>query len=461
MNRTIYPSTLAGNIYAPASKSSMQRACAAALLSTKKAIITNPGHSNDDKAAQGIIKALGAVITLVNDETIEINSSFLDDPGNIRSKENSVNCGESGLSIRMFTPVVALCNNEVTINGEGSLVTRPMDFFDQVLPQLGVTISSNSGKLPLKVNGPLQPKDITIDGSLSSQFLTGLLMAFSVAPIDHPVTIQVKDLKSKPYIDLTLDVMQQFGMNVPENKNYEAFIFKPASHPDSHQNSDLKSQVSNLKSQISYTVEGDWSGGAFLLVAGAIAGDIRVSGLQQSSTQADKKILEALMAANAGIAMEAKGIKLHAAPLTAFEFDATDCPDLFPPLVALAANCKGVTTIKGVSRLAHKESDRGLTLQQEFGKMGIQVELDGDWMHVHGGPVKGALVHSRHDHRIAMACATAALKANGPTTIEEAQAVNKSYPDFYEHLKQLGAKVTGDLEYGAALKEIYSDKENK
>ena len=328
MNRTIYPSTLTGSIYAPASKSSMQRACAAALLSTKKAVITNPGHSNDDKAAQGIIKALGAAITTVNDETIEITGSFLDDRDHIRSKEASMNCGESGLSIRMFTPVVALCSNEITIKGEGSLVTRPMDFFDQVLPQLGVAITSNNGKLPLKVQGPLKPRDILIDGSLSSQFLTGLLMAFSVAPIDHPVTIRVNELKSKPYIDLTLDVMRQFEMKVPENKNYEEFIF----HPGSRRVSDHKTETSDLKSQIiNYTVEGDWSGGAFLLVAGAIAGDIRVRGLQQSSTQADKKILEALMAANAGIAMEAKGIKLHAAPLTAFEFDATDCPDLFPP----------------------------------------------------------------------------------------------------------------------------------
>jgi len=154
--------------------------------------------------------------------------------------------------------------------------------------------------------------------------------------------------------------------------------------------------------------------------------------------------------------MDAKGITLHAAPMTAFEFDATDCPDLFPPLVALAANCKGVSVIKGVSRLAHKESDRGITLQEEFGKMGIRVDLDGDFMHVHGGPLKGALVHSRHDHRIAMACATAALKADSAVTIEDAEAINKSYPDFYDHLKALGATVTGGLEYRNALNEIYS-----
>jgi len=448
MNITIHPSKLTGAIYAAASKSSMQRACAAALLSKQKVVIKNPGHSNDDIAAMGIIKALGAEITEIDRDTIAVESRFLSDPSNIVSSENAVNCGESGLSIRMFTPIVALCKNEVTINGAGSLVTRPMDFFDEILPQLGVSIHSNGGKLPLKVSGPLQPKAITIDGSLSSQFLTGLLMAFSATPANEPVTIRVNDLKSKPYIDLTLDVMKKFGLRVPEHDNYETFTFTAA-----------QPETLNLKPEpLTYTVEGDWSGGAFLLVAGAIAGDIRVQGLQQTSTQADKKITEALMAAGAGIAMEAKGIVLHAAPLKAFEFDATDCPDLFPPLVALAANCEGITVIKGVSRLAHKESDRGITLQDEFGKMGIRVVLDGDLMRVHGGAIKGAVVHSRHDHRIAMACATAALKADGPVTIEEAEAINKSYPDFYDHLKELGATVTGGLEYRDALNEIYSGK---
>lgn len=448
MKVTIQPAMLSGNIYAPASKSSMQRACAAALLSRKKVVITNPGHSNDDKAAQGIIKALGAVITKVGNETIEIQSSFLDTPATITSKEDAVNCGESGLSIRMFTPIVSLCNNEVTINGEGSLVTRPMNFFDEILPELGVAIASNAGKLPLKVRGPLQPKNINIDGSLSSQFLTGLLMAFSASQLEQPVTISVNDLKSKPYIDLTLHVMQQFGMNVPENKNYEAFVF---SKPE---------VIATSEGTINYTVEGDWSGGAFLLVAGAIAGKIQVRGLQLTSTQADKKIVDALMDAGAGIAMDAKGISLTPASLKAFEFDATDCPDLFPPLVALAANCAGVTVIKGVNRLAHKESDRGITLQEEFGKMGIVVELNGDLMRVHGGAAKGAMVHSRHDHRIAMACAVAALKANGEVTIEDAEAVNKSYPDFYDHLKELGATVTGGLNYMDSLKEVYGNNLN-
>src|SRR5436190_13727280 len=419
MKVTIHPSQLKGIIQAPASKSSMQRGCAAALLTKGESIIQNPGHSNDDKAAMDIIQKLGAEVRTDNEKLI-VNSHGI----NPVSKE--INCGESGLSIRMFTPIVALSEKEITINGEGSLKQRPMGFFDEILPKLGVKIKSNDGKLPMTVQGPLIPANIEVDGSLSSQFLTGLLMAYSAAGAND-VSIKVKDLKSKPYIDLTLDVMKQFGMNVPENKNYKEFVF----HSESTQDSPRQ-----------YTVEGDWSGGAFLLVAGTIAGSITVRGLDLSSTQADRKIMDALMDANAAIAMEAKGIQAHPGGLRGFEFDATDCPDLFPPLVALASYCEGETKIKGVRRLKHKESNRAVTLQDEFDLMGIRIDIEDDTMIIHGGVIKGADVHSHHDHRIAMACAVAALGANSETVIEEAYAVKKSYPDFYNDLKSLGANVS-------------------
>lgn len=254
-------------------------------------------------------------------------------------------------------------------------------------------------------------------------------MAYAAADA-RAVTITVNNLKSKPYIDLTLKVMQAFGLNAPLNKNYESFYFKApvAGHTTSQTRR--------------YTVEGDWSGGAFLLVAGAVAGNIEVKGLDPDSAQADKKILAALQDADAGMEISSKSIKLFPGKLKAFAFDATDCPDLFPPLVALAAYCSGLTTIKGVSRLAHKESNRGLTLQEEFGKMGLTVDLEKDTMLIQGGNgLKGATVHSRHDHRIAMACAVAALRAEGETTIEEAEAINKSYPDFYDDLATLGAGI--------------------
>src|SRR6187431_1002690 len=221
MKVTIQPSQLKGIIQAPASKSSMQRACAAALLSKGTSIIFNPGHSNDDKAALDIIQKLGAKVQVEGSE-LKIESS------GVNPIANEINCDESGLSIRMFTPIVALSDKEITINGSGSLESRPMDFFDDILPLLGVKIKSNDGKLPITVQGPLVPANIEVDGSLSSQFLTGLLMAYSAAGANN-VSIKVKDLKSKPYIDLTLDVMKQFGLNVPENKNYEEFIFKKSS----------------------------------------------------------------------------------------------------------------------------------------------------------------------------------------------------------------------------------------
>ena len=441
MKVTIHPSKLSGIINANASKSSMQRACAAALLTRGKTVLHDPGHSDDDKAAIGIIKALGAWVEEENGE-LKIES------GGVNPISDSINCGESGLSIRMFTPIVALSDKEITINGSGSSVKRPMDLFDQILPQLGVKIKSNGGKLPMMVQGPLQPKSIEVDGSLSSQFLTGLLFAYSASPnpskggafedaASSAFSIKVRDLKSKPYIDLTLDVMKQFGLRVPENKNYEEFIF----------NYDT-SLIPPSGGGGAYTIERDWSGGAFLLVAGAIAGPITVRGLDLMSTQADKAIVDVLMKANAGIAIESKGIKIHPAAMTAFEFDARDCPDLFPPLVALAAYCKGKTIVKGVSRLIHKESNRAITLQDEFDKMGVTIDLEDDLMIIHGsGIVKGADIHSHHDHRIAMACAVAALKANSETVIEEAQAVNKSYPDFYEHLKQLGAIIKNDFTF--------------
>ena len=427
---TIKPSNISGTIQAPASKSSMQRACAAALLHHGESIIHHPGHSNDDRAAVELIQQMGATVSVEGDKLVVTSTG-------VRPKGNEVNCGESGLGIRMFAPVISLSDQEITINGEGSLLKRPMDFFDEVLPQLDVEISSNNGRLPLKVKGPLQPTDIEIDGSLSSQFLTGLLMAYSAAGA-RGVSIRVNDLKSRPYIDLTLDVMEKFGFDVPENKNYESFYFQRSTTTNEH-------NVTASTSLRTYVVEGDWSGGAFLLVAGAITGKIVIEGLDVASTQADKSILTALQQTGAILSIQSNRIEIGPplSPLKPFHFDATECPDLFPPLVALASYCEGKSTIEGTERLTHKESSRGITLQEEFAKMGIEIGLQDNLMIIKGGTgVKGSHVHSRHDHRIAMACATAAIKAEGETVIEEAQAINKSYPDFYADIRKLGVSVT-------------------
>jgi len=430
----VHPGTVRGKITAPASKSSMQRAAAAALVSGGASRILNPGISNDDQASIGVIEALGASVT--KDEAgallIRANGSLTEQTQN--SGEITVHFGESGLGIRMFTSIAALRSGVTHILGEGSLSTRPMDFFDETLPQLGVRVKSRQGKLPLEIQGPLVPKDITIDGSLSSQFLTGLLLAYAAADATD-VTIFVTDLKSRPYVDLTLKVMADFGLKVPRNNHYESFYFDGS-----------KSVKDNAL--VTYQVEGDWSGGAFLLVAGAIRGPIKVSGLDPQSTQADKAVLQAL--ADAGCQLSVTGELIEIGPagagneLKAFHFDATDCPDLFPPLVALASYCQGKTVIEGVSRLAHKESNRALTLQEEFAKLGVNIDLQEDLMIIEGGkPLQGNVsTHSRHDHRIAMAAAVAALGAEGPVTIEEAAAVKKSYPNFYRHLETLGVTLS-------------------
>lgn len=422
MKAIVSPSLVKGTATIPASKSAMQRACAAALIRHGKTVLHNPGVSADDQAALNIIRQLGAQVEQ-QDGTVQISSN------GIAPIADTINCGESGLSVRMFTSIAALSYKELSVTGTGSLTRRPLGFFNEVLPQLGVACESNNGTLPLKIKGPLRPKNIEVDGTLSSQFLTGLLFSYAAADASD-VTIKVNNLNSKPYIDLTLHIIEAFGLKAPVNHNYEAFYF-PATSPQGKASS----------APLDFAVEGDWSGAAFLLVAGAVNGDLVVNGLDVFSTQADKAILQALMQAGALISIEEHQIEVRKSALKAFHFNAVDCPDLFPPLVSLAAYCEGTSVIEGVHRLTHKESNRALTLQEEFGKMGIEVTLQDDLMLVKGGAVQAASVHAHHDHRIAMACAVAALRASGDMLIEEAQAVNKSYPQFWEHLQKLGVPV--------------------
>ena len=421
MKARIQPSDVYGEIHSSPSKSSMQRACAAALLHVGTTIIHNPGISDDDLAALDIIQKLGAIVIHNTDGTISINSK------GVKPIDTIINCGESGLSLRMFTSIAALSKQPITIEGKGSLLKRPIDFFEKVLPLLNVDVSTKEGRLPIYIKGPLVPKSIEIESAGSSQYLTGLLMAFGSA-VTEPTVIKVKNLESKPYIDLTLSVMEAFGLNRPINDQYHSFSFTPS--------------VEKIKDNLHYTIEGDWSGAAFLLVAGAIAGEVTVFGLQNNSTQADRAILQVLENAGCRITNEENTISVSKSSLKPFQFDATDCPDLFPPLVALACYCNGISEIKGVKRLLHKESNRAVALQQEFSKMNVEIELADDVMKVKGGgSIAGANVHSHGDHRIAMACAVAALSAKDEVIIEHAEAINKSYPLFFDHLKKLGTTV--------------------
>jgi 3-phosphoshikimate 1-carboxyvinyltransferase len=242
---------------------------------------------------------------------------------------------------------------------------------------------------------------------------------------DDDSEIKVTNLKSKPYIDMTLDILKDFGIEI-SNKDYKVFRI-----PGRQQYKALK-----------YEVESDWSGGAFLLVAGAINGDLRITGLHSASFQSDAGILKALEMAGADLKIHDSYIEAAKSTMKAFEFDATESPDLFPPLVALASYCEGVTRIKGASRLTYKESDRASTIVEEFGKMNITIEVNNDQMFVTGGKVNGARVNSHEDHRIAMAEAVAALGATDEVFIKDSHCVAKSYPGFFDDLRKIGAKVS-------------------
>lgn len=426
MIATIKSSTIHGMLSAPTSKSAMQRACAAALLTNGTSIIHNPGKSNDDKAAIHIIEQLGAaVITATDGASITIISEGIATVQN--TKATLLDCGESGLSLRMFTPIAALAHHAITITGHGSLNKRPMHFFESVLPTLSVKITAKDACIPLQIQGPLVPKNIIVNGSQSSQYITGLLMAYAAATTED-ASIKVNQLHSKPYVELTLAIMQQFQMNLPDVSGLEVFDFHPAT---------------NEVRTIEYTVEGDWSSAAFLLVAAAINGDITITGLNTFSTQADAAILDVLEDCNADISIdEDDAIHVKSAALTAFEFDATDSPDLFPPLVALACFCTGTSIIKGVHRLQHKESNREQTLIKEFRKLGIEIKKEDDALIIAGQQrLQGAKVTAHNDHRIAMSLAIMGLNSENLIEIEDAASVDKSYPDFWKDLAFLGADI--------------------
>lgn len=414
MERIIAPSKVSGSVKAPSSKSMSQRAIAAGVLATGETTIINPSYCDDSLAAMGIAVGLGARVEPGNEE-LKITGT-----GNL--KENRLNCGESGLAIRMFSPIAALYPAEIILTGSGSLKKRPMAMIEEALKQFGVSCVTSGGMLPITINGPLKGGRCEIDGSISSQLLTGLLMALPVAENDS--VIKVKDLKSKPYIDMTLQVLEKFGISI-ENAGHEIFHIK-----------------GNQKYKpCTITVESDWSGGAFLLVAGAINGDLTVHGLRPDSRQSDKGILSALDKAGARLSILDNEITVSSGTLKAFEFDATESPDLFPPLAALAAYCKGVTGIRGVKRLIHKESNRALALVEEFAKMNIRIELNDDYMLITGGKVTGAHVSSHDDHRIAMATAVAALRAEGKVYIKDSHCIGKSYPGYFDDLRHIGVEV--------------------
>jgi len=414
MDLTVYPSQISGVVTANPSKSHMQRAIVAGLLAGGKSVISNPSFCEDSKAALNVAVDLGAEVEVEKNRVV-ISGGF--DPVG-----NTLNCGESGLGLRMFSAVAALSGKEITLVGQGTLKSRSVAMIEKPLTDLGARVTSMQGKLPVTVCGPLTGGKTIVDGSLSSQFLTGLLMALPLAEKDSELI--VNNLKSRFYIDLTIEVLKDFDIEISNNE-YKHFIIPGG-------------QVFIPRE---YEIEGDWSGAAFLLVAGAISGEVLIENLDVNSSQADRRILDVLEQFGARIAPGNNTIRVTKAEMKPFNFDATDSPDLFPPLVVLASYAKGKSRIKGVSRLAGKESNRAEALVEEFTKVGLKIETDNENMIVHGGAVTGGTINSRNDHRIAMAAAVVGVGAGGSINIQGYECISKSYPDFFTDYKKTGGKI--------------------
>lgn len=422
MRIAVTPSSVSGTLAANPSKSHAQRAIAIAALTHGKTFLRGIGSSEDVQSALRVADAMGAQIGILAEGVIVT--------GGLPLLLNTWYCGESGLCLRMFSAIAAHYDTKITLSAHGTLTARPVEFMKDTFDQLEVSFSSNHGLPPIHITGPIRNHNLMMDGSVSSQLLTGLLIALPLEQRDS--TIEVKNLRSKPYIDLTLATIWEFG-GVVSHDNYEVF------HIPGRQ----KYQPGDL------TIQGDWSGMANILVSAALVGEVRVSGLPSSESQADGKILEALQLSGVNPEIHSGEVLVSHNDLHAFEFDCTHCPDLFPPLVALAAHCKGISKISGVHRLKSKESDRGLVLVNEFSKLGVRIWHAEDALFVEGGNVSGGEVESHGDHRIAMALASVALKATGPVLISNADCVVKSYPDFFKDLESLGATISNQSDANA------------
>ena len=413
MDKSVSGGRLKGVVAPPCSKSYAQRALAVALLAKGRSVLRNMDFCKDTLSALDCIQMLGAKVERTDDNTIVVD-------GGLAPQSDSLCVGESGLSARLFTPIASLCREPIVINGEGTLLYRPMDMMIHPLRRLGVDVRDGGGRLPIEVCGPMQGGEIDVDGSVSSQFVTGLLLSLPLA--DNDTVINVAGAVSKPYLDMTIDTAARFGVAI-EHNDYEQFYIAGG---QSYTPTD-------------YAVEGDWSAAAMLLVAGTVAGEVTVKNLSMLSKQADVAVCDALVRAGAELTTEGNTVTAAHRELRGFEFDATNCPDLFPALATLAAAAEGESRIVGTRRLEHKESNRAEAIRKEFGKIGIEVDLsEPNVMKITGGKITGGVeVESYGDHRMAMTLAVAALLSDREITIKGAECVSKSYPDFFETLSML------------------------
>ena len=461
-----YPS--AEPVQMPCSKSFAQRAIIAAALSEGVSVLRGYSPCGDNESAIAVARALGAEVTVglsYASGNVAKDGSALTIKG-IGAKRNSLklntlHTGESGLLTRMMIPLLSVLNDgDIRVTGEKTLTGRPLKGAPEIMSAFGVRLvqageraaNSASGPadsaaevfVPLDINGSLNAGKASISGVSGSQIISGLLMALPL--LDEDTVIELNNPKSIPYLFITMDVMKAFGVKVwCDMEGGEEFA-------ESKDWSDCTSITFHIKGGQAYKaadmdIEGDWSSAANFLVAGAVFGRVELTGLDTKSLQADLSIMDILMEAGASLSQmgddDPKGlIHVQRAPLSAFEVDAANCPDLFPIVAVLAAFCEGTSRIAGVGRLANKESDRGKAILEMLTKMGVNAKIAGDKLIVEGHSLaRRALTHtllrggsftSHHDHRMVMALRVAGIGADSPIEIDDTQCVAKSFPTFGE-----------------------------
>lgn len=434
MDIKIKPSKLSGEVTIPPSKSFAHRALICAALSEGKSIINNIELSDDIKATLDAVKSFGAV-SKVGDMSIEIEGIRKNVGEEIETDNDLhiIDCNESGSTLRFMLPIAAVLGYKCRFEMSGNLGKRPLDVYYNIFDKNGVKYEKGGNYL--EIDGKLGAGEYNIPGNISSQFITGMLFALSQLEEDSVVNI-LDNIESKSYIDITLASLKDFGIEI-EHNDYRQFRIK-----------------GNQKYKCDeYTVEGDFSQGAFFLCADAIGNDVNVKGLRRDSIQGDKATLEILERMGCDrIYNECDDIKMKVNSLNSTVIDATDCPDIIPVLSVCAAFANGTTEIVNAKRLRIKECDRLSAINEELSKLGANIEEREDSLIIYGNGNKklkgGCEVWSHKDHRICMMLSIASTICEEDIVIKDAECISKSYPRFFEDFEKLGGCVEvigGDL----------------
>ena len=414
-------SSLDGGVKAPASKSYTIRAVLSALLAEGTSAIKDPLLSLDTKAAMGVCEKLGGRITKT-DEGVVVDGVA----GKIKTPGSTLDTLNSGTTIRISTAIASLSKDKIRLTGDESIQSRPIQPLADALLQLGVKVKTTDGKPPVEVQGPLHGGACSIRGDVSSQFITALLMASPYAHKDTTISITT-ELKSRPYVDLTLSMLKLFRVKV-ENKEYSTFQI----------------QSGQTYAAADYTVEGDYSSAAFILGAAALTeSKVKVTNLFKDSLQADKKIVEIIKGMGARVDVGRDSVTVYGkGSLEGIRADLSDSPDLLPIVSVLGACAEGETVIYNTEHARLKECDRIKAMYTELKKMGAGVTEKQDGLVLKGSRLHGALIDSWKDHRIVMAMAVAGLKAEGETKIADSEAAAVTFPDFVALMRGLGAGMS-------------------